>query len=514
MKKIILLLLLGLTFVFANVGKITAVKGDVSILRAGTTLKALGGFILKKDDKVVTKDNAKALLLFNDNTSITIGKNSTLAVNEFVFDTIKPSNSKTNFGFGKGLFRTITGKIGKINPEGFKIKTKTASIGIRGTDLTTKVESDGSFQVSFTQGSGVVIPDGGVAIPINTGETGLLSSSGQVEVRQGVIPETRSINEDQKELGVEEKSDEPLVNENTNNTKENSQQNIEDDTPAQSFEDDSSNFSSIDNEQSDILLQSSQSVNSNEVINELSEIIENEDNPIQTDLNDIENTINSSDSTTTDSNTTNSTTATTDSTTTTDDSSGIISITPSGTISSITSEDFASATKEILSDDTYMEFGYILSSDQITKTSAYVTGDLTPAATIDQYIQNLTTATYYGTIAGFVDGVASSYGDILLDMDFGNSNFTGSIYFYTDDTYNTAWDATINSGTISSSGFSSTDITAGELSDVTEISGSIDGKFYGPNAESIGGTFKLDGTLNRAPTSASGTFGATEMVGQ
>lgn len=211
MKKIILLLLLGFTFIFANVGKITAVKGEVSVLRDGGKTPAKSGFILKLQDKIVTQDKAKALVLFNDNTSITVGKSSTLSVNEFVMDLKKPSNSKTNFGFGKGVFRTITGKIGKINPSGFKIKTKSASIGIRGTTLDTSVKQlpDGKEQVevAFLEGRGMITNnDTGVTTPVNTGQRASMSPTGETQVEQGALDESGGLDEDSKELEQEQQA--------------------------------------------------------------------------------------------------------------------------------------------------------------------------------------------------------------------------------------------------------------------------------------------------------------------
>ena len=140
MKKILLLLTITFTFALSNVGKITALKGEVYIIRDSKQINAKSGSVLILKDQIKTQNKARALILFNDNTSITVGNNSTLSVNEFVMDLTHPKKSKTNFGFGNGIFRTITGKIGKVNPQGFKIKTKSASIGIRGTTLDTSVK--------------------------------------------------------------------------------------------------------------------------------------------------------------------------------------------------------------------------------------------------------------------------------------------------------------------------------------------------------------------------------------
>ncbi|MEA3512769.1 MAG: Ig-like domain-containing protein, partial [Campylobacterota bacterium] len=160
MKKIILILLTISTFAFANVGKITAIKGEVYVQRAAEQKTATIGLILEIDDKIITKKKSKALILFNDNTSITIGKSSNMDIKSFVYDQKVASNNKAEFGFGQGVFRTITGKIGKLNKSKFKIKTSTASIGIRGTVFDVVVNDkgvpdvgvlDGAVALSFTK---------------------------------------------------------------------------------------------------------------------------------------------------------------------------------------------------------------------------------------------------------------------------------------------------------------------------------------------------------------------------
>ncbi|WP_305863292.1 FecR family protein, partial [Aliarcobacter butzleri] len=68
------------------------------------------------------------------NTIVTIGKESSLNIEEYIFNT-STKEAKTELNVLKGAFHTITGEIGKVNPDKFKLKTKSASIGIRGTEF-------------------------------------------------------------------------------------------------------------------------------------------------------------------------------------------------------------------------------------------------------------------------------------------------------------------------------------------------------------------------------------------
>lgn len=169
--KTLLLLLFFPIILLASIGKITSVKGEVYIQRETTTISAKVGSILELKDQIITKNNSKVILLFNDNTSITVGKSSTLEVRKYVFDTNTKSNNKATFGFGKGIFRTITGKLGKLNPKGFKIKTSTATIGIRGSDGRIIVTDSGDVKLTTIEG-GFVLSIQGKEIFIPKGATG------------------------------------------------------------------------------------------------------------------------------------------------------------------------------------------------------------------------------------------------------------------------------------------------------------------------------------------------------
>jgi hypothetical protein len=133
MKILLISILLFSSTLFGSIGKITALSGDVSISRASQNISATIGFELEEKDKIATKANARVQLVFQDKTVISLGKNSTFDIEEYFYDTQKPSETKASFKVARGIFKTITGQIGKINPNQFTLKTKSASIGIRGT---------------------------------------------------------------------------------------------------------------------------------------------------------------------------------------------------------------------------------------------------------------------------------------------------------------------------------------------------------------------------------------------
>jgi hypothetical protein len=130
-----------------------------------------------KEDIIETLQNSKVQVRFLDDTVITLGANSTLNVQEYVAPT-QSSSPKAKFGFSKGTFKTITGKIGKIAPQNFTLQTKTATIGIRGT-IVVGALGDSGDEIGCLQGSIEVKPlGGGEGVVVGAGERTFVGSDG------------------------------------------------------------------------------------------------------------------------------------------------------------------------------------------------------------------------------------------------------------------------------------------------------------------------------------------------
>jgi|GEM_PF-1489635 len=138
------------------VGKITALSGEATLSRGTKNLIAALGSNLEIKDTISTAKNSKAQLTFKDNTIITVGKQTVFSVEEYLNDT--SANSDAKFNVVTGTIRAMSGKIGKIAPDKFKVKTKTATIGIRGTDFIVQVLPTGELVVLCLQGTITVTP--------------------------------------------------------------------------------------------------------------------------------------------------------------------------------------------------------------------------------------------------------------------------------------------------------------------------------------------------------------------
>ena len=135
MKSIIFILCLFIgSEAYASIGKVSALSGNALIERNQQKIDVAIGSAIMKKDTVVTLDATKMQMIFIDKTVITLGKNTRFDISTYSLnDSDEP---KVTFYLAKGFMKSVTGNIGKLAPERFKIKTKDAVIGIRGTTFT------------------------------------------------------------------------------------------------------------------------------------------------------------------------------------------------------------------------------------------------------------------------------------------------------------------------------------------------------------------------------------------
>lgn len=101
---------------------------------------------LDEGTRVVTGNDGYLRATLPDNTTFTVGPNSDLIIDKFVYD--PGSNSRTILAsLSKGLFRWVTGKTPQQGPAQMKVTLPVGTVGIRGTDFEANVQPDGSGSV-------------------------------------------------------------------------------------------------------------------------------------------------------------------------------------------------------------------------------------------------------------------------------------------------------------------------------------------------------------------------------
>ena len=132
--------MMGEQLLRADVGNVSELNGVARIVR-DEPLEASLEANIKSYDTLETS-NGRMGITFLDDTQIRLTEHSQVLVDEFVFDP-NPDNSKMALNFAKGTARFVTGKLGLVPKKNIKIRTNSATIGIRGTDFTITVNEIG-----------------------------------------------------------------------------------------------------------------------------------------------------------------------------------------------------------------------------------------------------------------------------------------------------------------------------------------------------------------------------------
>jgi len=180
--KIFLAVFILSTTLFAkDVATVTAINGHAFVQRDGTKKEIFLGDKLQEKDKILTSEKTKVQIIFEDETVITLGKNSDFSISEYLFEDKK---TVARFTMLRGAMRTITGKIGKIAPQKFSVTTKTSTIGIRGTNFTVIVGDDGSQNVFCTFGAiSVQVKGIGKKYVVRQGFYSHITADGKVKIK-------------------------------------------------------------------------------------------------------------------------------------------------------------------------------------------------------------------------------------------------------------------------------------------------------------------------------------------
>lgn len=116
------------------------------------------GVQVQANERIVTSAGGQAQMLFLDESAFTVGPNSDVVLDEFVFDPAT-GTGKIALTAAKGVFRLVGGKISKRTP--VTLKTPTATISIRGGIALVSVADNGATQATFLFGDQMTVDTGG-----------------------------------------------------------------------------------------------------------------------------------------------------------------------------------------------------------------------------------------------------------------------------------------------------------------------------------------------------------------
>jgi hypothetical protein len=119
----------------ADIGKVIMLVPGASVQRDGRTETLRQHSPVRVSDTVKTDATGRVRILFNDDSSVDVGANSSLDMRDFADGGEKPV---FNVHLLQGVARVVTGKIVEQNPKGFAVSTPEGTIGIRGTIISVR----------------------------------------------------------------------------------------------------------------------------------------------------------------------------------------------------------------------------------------------------------------------------------------------------------------------------------------------------------------------------------------
>jgi len=125
--------------VWAQIGQIKNVAGQVSLVRNNVQQPAKTGDLLEQADVLTTGPNGSVGITFIDNTRFSAGSNSRIELKQFRFN---PTTQEGDFvtDVQQGTLAIISGQIAKRSPDAMKVRTPTTILGVRGTKFAIKVD--------------------------------------------------------------------------------------------------------------------------------------------------------------------------------------------------------------------------------------------------------------------------------------------------------------------------------------------------------------------------------------
>ena len=118
-------------------GHIKVARGGVQVERAGQKAPAAIGAAVQAGDVVTTGADGSVGITFLDNSLLSAGPNSVLAIDRFAFDSTTHQGSFES-SLRKGTLAVVSGKLAKQSPEAMKVRTPAAVLGVRGTEFLVR----------------------------------------------------------------------------------------------------------------------------------------------------------------------------------------------------------------------------------------------------------------------------------------------------------------------------------------------------------------------------------------
>jgi len=139
LATLILTIFASFALAAGDAGQVKTVKGSASVVRNGNELPATAGMLILESDTLVTGVDGSLGVTMADNCLLSLGPNSTLAIDQYSFDSTTHAG-KFDASLSKGSLAVVSGKMVKQSPDAMRVHTPATVMAVRGTEFVVKVD--------------------------------------------------------------------------------------------------------------------------------------------------------------------------------------------------------------------------------------------------------------------------------------------------------------------------------------------------------------------------------------
>jgi len=177
--------------------RVVSLQGPVAAVAAGGERRVVAeGGPVYSGETVETSGSGHAVLVFRDNTKVTVQPRTQFRVETFVYNSDNAAEGTVVFNLLRGGMRVLTGLVGRAQPKAVRMSTPTSTVGIRGTGVDIYSDAEGCAEaggaagctlITTWDGESVLNPGGPNELVVPTGVFVVQDSSGALP-RQLPVP--------------------------------------------------------------------------------------------------------------------------------------------------------------------------------------------------------------------------------------------------------------------------------------------------------------------------------------
>lgn len=157
-------------------GKVMFIVGQVEAQNLGQVRTLSKGDPVRVGDTLQSGKKAALQLRMEDGGTILLRPESQLEIESYAYQGVQDGSEHIALGLLTGGFRAVTGNIGKLHKENYRIRTPNATVGIRGTDHETVF-------IGRTPPGQTAVVEPGTYNHVISGETVLQSDQGKLLIK-------------------------------------------------------------------------------------------------------------------------------------------------------------------------------------------------------------------------------------------------------------------------------------------------------------------------------------------